>query len=423
MKNKKKAFTLTELLIVVIVLGVLSAVAVPKMSRMLETRRTTEAEDMFAAVRAEQEMRCVFGKNYSVDVQSLPVMAEAGQSANYDYILENSGMRAQRKGRDYSLRMPSYRAGTICCSGEECKALNKTYPECDNNISTDECAACDLVPSTKACGAPWTGGTMLRPVNPDCTYGEWDSSGCQCNKENPKVEACGGNMTGNITYYLNPATCEYGEPQPDCGCDLQPETKACPAPLTGIMTRPVNPDCTYGEWDDSACQCNLPPTKTEDCSTKYTSPHYTGQILYTLDPNTCSYGEPIDQCTCSLQEEYRNCAEQFPGAGVTGTTHCTVTSSCQLSCPISDCAGDCYNKGYRCYSEAIQAQCCAGKQKDPILGPVCFGYKEVKDGSCGATSSWSKVCGPDTYGAPVKCDYGQKYRCDATQTWTAIGCS
>ena len=39
--KKKKAFTLTELLIVVMVLGVLAAVAIPKFSKVLETQKTT----------------------------------------------------------------------------------------------------------------------------------------------------------------------------------------------------------------------------------------------------------------------------------------------------------------------------------------------------------------------------------------------
>ena len=48
MKSKKKrAFTLTELLIVVIVIGVLSAVVLPKFNKIIETRKTTEAVAVF----------------------------------------------------------------------------------------------------------------------------------------------------------------------------------------------------------------------------------------------------------------------------------------------------------------------------------------------------------------------------------------
>ncbi len=50
MKCCKKAFTLTELLVVVIVIGVLSAVVLPKFSKVIETRKTTEAEELMAAV-------------------------------------------------------------------------------------------------------------------------------------------------------------------------------------------------------------------------------------------------------------------------------------------------------------------------------------------------------------------------------------
>ena len=52
MKNnrKKKAFTLTELLVVVIVIGVLSAVVLPKFSKVIETRKTTETEERPARV-------------------------------------------------------------------------------------------------------------------------------------------------------------------------------------------------------------------------------------------------------------------------------------------------------------------------------------------------------------------------------------
>ena len=57
--TKKKAFTLTELLVVVIVVGVLAAVVLPKFSKVMETRKTTEAEELMAAVRTEQELSLI----------------------------------------------------------------------------------------------------------------------------------------------------------------------------------------------------------------------------------------------------------------------------------------------------------------------------------------------------------------------------
>ena len=114
MFNKKKAFTLSELLVVVIVLGVLAAVAVPKFTRVLETRKTTEAEGMLSAVRTEQEKRCTLGDEYSVKFASLPVAASLqrstereAKSANYTYTLNGSGMQAQSSGKDYTIKMLS----------------------------------------------------------------------------------------------------------------------------------------------------------------------------------------------------------------------------------------------------------------------------------------------------------------------------
>ena len=99
MKNnrKKKAFTLTELLVVVIVIGVLSAVVLPKFNKVIETRKTTEAEEMMAAVRTEQERRCSLDKNYTTDAAAVNLASL--NTKNFNYTLKNTGIEAASTGK------------------------------------------------------------------------------------------------------------------------------------------------------------------------------------------------------------------------------------------------------------------------------------------------------------------------------------
>ncbi len=200
MKNRKKAFTLTELLVVVIVLGTLAAVAVPKFSRVLETRRTGEAEAMLSAVRTEQEKRCTLGQNYTGDFSKMNTVAYAksagsqGQTSNYTYTLTSTGVEAVRSGKDYVLKIPSYKTGEICCEGSGCDALNKSYPSCATLSlpAADECAAedvvveedpCDTNPNSCSCT------TYAAAHRCECDADYASANACECN---PSTETCCG---------------------------------------------------------------------------------------------------------------------------------------------------------------------------------------------------------------------------------------
>lgn len=139
MLPKKRAFTLTEMLVIVVVLGVLAAISFPKFSKMLETRKTTEAEGVMRAVRLEQERRCSLDKGYLTDFGKLPDLVAGApangnhyDSAHYRYTLANTGgMNASSSGSlRYELQMPSYADGRVCCEGADCTKLNKDYPTC-----------------------------------------------------------------------------------------------------------------------------------------------------------------------------------------------------------------------------------------------------------------------------------------------------
>ena len=267
---KKKAFTLTELLVVVVVIGVLAAVSLPKFSKVLETRKTTEAEGVMRAIRTEQERRCALDKDYTVDFDKLSDLVAGAQTGNsyrsshYQYTLGNTGgMRAASiDGLDYTLNMPSYADGRVCCHGEDCSKLNKDYPTC-----TELEAKADYV-------APITDCVTERP-------GESPDPG-NCTAPQPATETyhcCAQEgLLGTKTreYYCDPNTNQWqpGAWQGLCEAIPDPETYPSTKPCPGAQN-PNHPRLKYGnctrtytcdpndaggmkiseecEWDDSEC--------------------------------------------------------------------------------------------------------------------------------------------------------------------------
>lgn len=247
MRNKKKAFTLTELLVVVIVIGVLSAAVLPKFSKVIETRKTTEAEGLMSAIRTEQEKRCALDKPYVTDFSKLADLIKTGETKNYSLSLQDKGVLASSKGKySYNLEIPSYADGRICCSGSDCEKLNKSYPSCEELIaranyqeSPDSCVG--EVPPTSPVSKPCSG---KKEVTQPCT------GGSTCGFET-RTATC-DTSTGNWIYGAwNKSACVS---RPDTSRD-------CPSG-TGTQTRSVV--CKNGSWDigDWTGTC----TTTNGCS-------------------------------------------------------------------------------------------------------------------------------------------------------------
>ena len=299
-RNKRKAFTLTELLVVVVVIGVLAAVVLPKYTKVIETRKTTEAENMMAAVRTEQEHRCALDKPY---VSNISKMVDAGvvpsaSTQNFYYTLQRDGMRAKHAGQyTYTLRMPSYADGRICCEGRDCNKLNKEYPNCDTLIArADYKEAIDCVPPDAEEPAPTCEelagekpvvdavkdcpcGTVSAPYY--CSNGTWvheDFPACEerpikdgdCSKGDPGAKL-GAVCKDNAWTFEGAEVLEDCPPPYECDPAKKPPVEqACGCQGNGTQTHTVecikyqdNP--MWVEMDDWT-ECDDPDKDSPDCN-------------------------------------------------------------------------------------------------------------------------------------------------------------
>ena len=138
-----RGFTLTELLIVVVIIGTLAAIVQPKFQNVVDTYRALEAEHVMASVRSEQTARCTLDKDYATEPQKL-VSMPAHTSFNFAYQLTGTGIRAISLIKNYTLVMKSYQHGGICCQAQtgegagDCENLMRNYPLCSEYNVTDQ---------------------------------------------------------------------------------------------------------------------------------------------------------------------------------------------------------------------------------------------------------------------------------------------
>ena len=280
MKFKRKAFTLTELLVVVIVLGVLAGVSAPKLMRVLESRRTTEAENILSAVRTEQEQRCLAGKKYETEKMSFPALVEANRSGNYTYTLQLGGAVAVRKNakledaKYYELRMSSYKTGELCCSGAYCSSLNKDYPSCGAAIEVvDECKAnvdpamCEKKPESCECS----------------TYYEAD---CNCDNRCQPCDINPNSCSCSEYEAANPCFCAGIDPN-SCACEAYAATHACECQRTVEA-------CGCQEGQVLNTEPTVPLCQDPECNNEYSAWTTTSESV----TDTCPGGDTNSAYTC-----------------------------------------------------------------------------------------------------------------------------
>ena len=330
--TNRRAFTLTELLIVVIVIGVLSAVTLPKFNRVIENRKVTEAEEMMSAVRTEQERRCTLDQNYTTNFDSLSDVIASANTKNYTYSLQSQGISAKSNSGDYTLKILSYEDGSYCCTGAGCKKLNKNYPDCaglsfpiSNCVGTEGGTTPPGGEPTPPGGEPTPPGeesTPVEPVEPECADGEVQGSqSCNGCGTQTTQKCVGGKWVASLG--------ECSKTQEECPTCTEGETRKSETSC-GSGCGVVLEACIQGKWQGVNC---VPKTGAE-CTPTILSQETCSDGSYrkrTCNTATCKWGDWDKECPgqdCSnATYKASHKAECCPGTPTTDTVCWTQTYS------------------------------------------------------------------------------------------------
>ena len=215
---QRKAFSLIELLLVMIVIGALALIAAPKMKRVLEIYRAREAEETLEAIRSEQEQRCVVGQSYQTDKSKMSLLSSNNTGKDFIYTLQRTGATANREEKEYKIRMISYKTGALCCEGSGCEMLNKGYQECTEAAVlaalADECAGDKVIKEIKQENMSCTGSYTKNYVGCKKTLYDDDTYSEDTGGEKSAIY----DAEGNVLWYwfdkpsLTPPSIYVGEP-------------------------------------------------------------------------------------------------------------------------------------------------------------------------------------------------------------------
>ncbi len=301
-KKSKKGFTLTEVLVVVLIIGVISAIAYPVYTKSINKSRAVEAINLLEMVRNKQIA------NFARKGEYLPTFSNIGQlTSNAEAEVKTEGDAILTVNGKYELAMNN---ATNCMSAAYIPAKGKPATFTFSSSYEDAGLGCD--------------GDICK------TFGNIvgsSSSVCNC-----------GDKSCSSPYTLNAKTCACDCPLEckDGGChDKNPartETRNCGYNNSGTQTRVCPESCSAscdGSWSSctgQSCDESTKPDTTQNCA----SGCGTQTRSVTCNNGTWSAGSWVGSCSSPSQNQITS------ESGGNGGTR---TRSCWATCSGGECSG------------------------------------------------------------------------------------
>lgn len=423
--NKKKGFTLLEMMVVVIIIGVLVYISVPMYEKVVQQSSVSDALHNMNMFSEAQSKYFMMNGAYADSLSKLetPLKSEDDEvfTNNFTYSAGNPKdddfcIYANSNTWDYVLAKNYKKNSKVLCTGSDCEKINSFVDEgnyeevCSGDYESDCDISCEPPKVLKGCSCA---------CDVNCGKKLLNNNTCECYCNPKDKEACSGS---NQVFDSEDCSCKCAE-EMSCEEGSVFNTETCQCSDSPLSCNKTNETCKQQHGNNfilgAGCKC----------------------VCGVQDASSCKPDQKLDleRCICtpissSCELTNDKCKEQNPNSVLGDDCECVCNTSadscsknqifqdCKCSCKdsvIASCTGN-YVLDGGCYCNCgLTAEKCAAEGKSfDVARCSC-------ESTCNKTNNSCRAIQPHWVLLPgCECGCPHVATCTPPQSvWNALTCS